>query len=111
MGGLLRLAMGRMVCRAVAEGDGEHRSTFRSDDVSNGTSCGAERRQAMRFHPSPERATYDLFFASARVEGVRLVLRFRAAFPELDGPVPGGARQSRRIGREGNRTNPARMSL
>src|SRR5215813_8050855 len=42
---------------------------------------------------------------------VRLLFRFRSAFPEFHGAVPGGARQSCPIGREGNHTNPARMSL
>ena len=30
---------------AVAAGEGEHCSTFRSDEVGDGTSCGAEQRQ------------------------------------------------------------------
>ena len=30
---------------AVAEGDGEHCSKFRSDAIQNGTSCTAKRRQ------------------------------------------------------------------
>jgi hypothetical protein len=36
---------------AVAEGDGEHCSMFRSDKVSNGTSCGAKQRQGHAVPP------------------------------------------------------------
>lgn len=36
---------------AVASGDGEHCATFRSDEVMDGTSCGAKYRQAHAAKP------------------------------------------------------------
>lgn len=39
---------------AVSEADREHCSKFYFDEVTNGTSCGAEQRRALRFHLSRE---------------------------------------------------------
>ena len=53
--GWLRLAMGCMALSgAGAGGDGETLYEFRSNEILDGTSCGAKQRQAMRFYPSPE---------------------------------------------------------
>jgi hypothetical protein len=52
MSASLRLAVDAWRVVLVAAGDGEHCSKFHSDNVSDGTSCGAKERQGHAVYPT-----------------------------------------------------------
>lgn len=57
MVGELRLARDAWLCRCGAEGNALHRSRFRSDKVTNGTSWGAKPRRGYPVSTSREQTT------------------------------------------------------